>query len=285
MRTAVLEFDDSTTVSLESQLQRLALEAGFLSNVAGVFKNVVPSVSNAMKEAYQLFVSSDQITDQIKETQKNISKLKPRLKHASLVSLDKTLVSVPEGFKGNFLDYAETLLSMSDEVFQESNKLIGEYSFVLSAFITNREDKISLQDHSNLFIRIQKRREELIAKISKFFPTTGDLSKAYIGTVIERVADVEVLVSHVEKLNGKRKQQSLEDLRDSIKKCTDLLDIIVEDVRREGVQQISGPAAMKISQGAYEVARYVEFISSYRFKTEQFIVAVGKLVTQLDQLL
>lgn len=284
MRAMTLDFDTKTTMSLESQMQHLALEASVVSNVIETFKSIIPNLADSIYNQYKSFSQNDDNVRVIVEDAKlTFGKLKLKLPHASFVSQSKLLVSVPEGFVGNLLAYSLTLSNMSNAVFSEANKTLGEYNFALSAFISNKESKISLKDHTDIFVRTRTRREELTSNITTFFPKDSDLSKAYLGDVIHRFGDLETLLHSVERLNNQRKEHNLAAVSESVKKSLDLLNIIINDSKNNGIAQVSGAAAQNISQGAYEIGKYVEFITVYRYRVEQLVSTIEKLMKSLEE--
>lgn len=282
MTAMILDFDTDNTVCVDRQMRRLALEADAISNVIETFTNTLPSLAEELYTRFTGLVVGNDLKDEVQDIKLTFGKLKVKLPHASYINYSKTLISVPEGFKGNLLAYVSLLSSMSTEIFQEANKTLGEYNFVLSSFITNKENKISLKDHTDLFLRIQRRREELTTDIGTFFPEGSNLSKQYLGDAIHRFNDLEDLVQSVEKLNQQRKNQNIKDISEAVKKSLDLLKIIVDDTKNNGIAKVSGNAAMNISKGAYELGKYVEFIAIYRFRVEQIVSTVEKLMHSLD---
>lgn len=284
MRAMTLDFDTEPTMSLESQMQLLALEASAISNVIETFSSIIPNLADSIYSQFKsLSQSDDNVRVKVEDAKLTFGKLKVKLPHASFISQSKTLVSVPEGFVGNLLAYCATLANMSNAVFSEANKTLGEYNFALSAFISNKENKTSLKDHTDLFVRTRARREEMTAQIKQFFPKDSDLSKAYLGDVIHRFSDLETLLHSVEKLNNQRKEHNLSAVSDSVKKSLDLLKIIIDDTKNNGIAQVSGAAAQNISQGAYEIGKYVEFISIYRYRVEQLVSTIEKLMKSLEE--
>jgi hypothetical protein len=285
MGARTLDFSDAPVVSLESQLQRLALEATAIANVIDTFKSIVPALSERLHSVYSSLKSQDDLSKEVTQAKISLRQVKPKFAHANYLSYSKTLVSVPEGFKGNLLDYVHMLAEMAPEVFAEANKTLGSYNFALAAFITNKEDKTSLQDHTHVFKQVAERREALNVQFGVFFPKATSLSKAYLGEAISRFADVDVMVQEIEKLNTQRKNQNIKEISESVKKCVDLLDIIVQDTQHNGIAKVSGAAAMSISEGAYEIGKYVEFIAIYRYRVEQAIASATKLVQTLERVL
>lgn len=285
MGTVTLDFSDAPIVSLESQLQRLALEASAIANVVDTFKTIIPTLCGKLHTAYSSLKTQDNLSSEVTKAKISYRQVSPKFSHASYLNYSKTLVSVPEGFKGNLLDYVQMLNEMAPEVFLQANKTLASYSFTLAAFITNKENKTSVQDHAHIYKNVAKQREELSAKFGVFFPKATSLSKAYLGETISRFADVDVLVQSIERLNGQRKSQNISEISESVKRCVDLLDIIVEDTQSNGLAKVSGAAALSISEGAYEIGKYVEFIAIYRYRAEQAISSATKLVQTLERVL
>lgn len=283
MPAMTLDFDTDITLSLESHMSRLALEAGVIGNVIDSFKATLPQLATHLFTQYSSLTSKDDSKEAVQVIKLELGKVKVKLPHTSFLQQSKTLVSVPEGFQGNLLSYSKALSDMSVEIFQEANKTLGEYNFALSAFITNKESKISLKDHTDIFLRIKARREKLTAEISQFFTQDNNLSKAQLCSVVERFADLETLVHGTEVLNTQRKAQNIKDISDSVKKSLDLLKVIIDDTENNGIAQVSGNAALNISTGAYEIGKYVEFIAMYRFRVEQLISCIGKLLVNLEE--
>lgn len=285
MLATIKGFEHGHGLSLESQMARLNLEAFSLGNVISSFKATLPTLTDTLKTQFTSLVNHDDVSDQVKDAKLHFGRLKVKLPYASYLNYSKTLISVPEGFKGDLLAYAQALNKMGPEIYQEANKTLGEYNFVLSSFITNKENKISLKDHTDLFVRVKQRRERLTEELNHFFKAESNLSKQYLGDAVGRFADLETLVSSVDKLRMEHQSANVRDISEAVKKSIDLLQVIVEDTEKNGIAQVSGNAAMNISQGAYELGKYVEFVSIYRFRIEQMVSTIRKLVTKLEEVI
>lgn len=285
MFAMIKDFDTTTDVhpSLESQMARLALESGVINNVIETFRNTIPALTLDLVEKFKAFKADTETDTNTQVIRAEFGKLKVKLVHADFVRLNDTLVSVPEGFKGNLLEYVESLGGMAAEIFQQANKTLGEYNFALSAFITNKESKVSLKDYSDLFIRVKTVREKMTEQIAAHFDPNSNLPKQKLGSVIDRIGDLEKLTQACEKLHGQFKGQNLREVSESVRKSVDLLNIIVNSAKEDGFTEISGNAALNISTGAYEVAKYVEFIAIYRFRVEQLFSTVEKLLSDLQE--
>lgn len=282
MFAMIKDFDTDVLPSLESQMARLALEAGVINNVIETFKNTVPALTAGLLEKYKSLVVGEDLQSHVQQVKLEFGKLKVKLPHTSFVQAGENLVSVPEGFRGDLLSYVETLSNMAVDVFQEANKTLGEYNFALSAFITNKESKISLKDHTDVFVRVKERREKFTEQLGVYFDPNSNLPKLKLKDVVGRLGDLEQLVHGVDKLNVQRKSQNIKDVSAAVKKSLDMLNLIVTDTKDNGMSQISGNAALNISTGAYEIGKFVEFIAIYRFRVEQLVSCVEKLMVDLE---
>ena len=285
MGSRQLDFSHNSSFSMESQLDRLALESTVLNSVLNTFSNIIPSLTEKLSAVYASLVPESDLSKEFKQTKQSLSELKVKLPHAKYVDYDKTLVSVPEGFKGDLLEYIAVLSNIAPRVFQGANETLSEYNFVLSSFITNKDAKTALKDHTALYKKIKHQREEMTEQLNKFFPLKGNLAKAYLGETITRFADVDMIVTQAEKLKQAQKSQNLKEISDSVKKSVDLLTIIVDDTRNNGIAQVSGNAALNVSQGAYELGKYIEFVALYRYRVEQAVASACKLTDDLNRIL
>lgn len=283
MFTMLKDFDTDITVSLESQMGRLALESGVLSNVIETFKHTVPALAQHLFEGYKGLTIGEDLQPHTQQVKLEFGKLKVKLAHANFVNAADVLISVPEGFKGDLLAYSQSLGAISGDIFREANQILGEYNFALSAFITNKDHQISLKDHTAVFLRVKAARETFAAEIGKYFDPDSNLSKLKLKQVVNRFGDLDDLVKGVDKLNVQRKSQNVKDISMAVKKSLDMLDLILKSAQEKGMTNISPNAAMNISTGAYEIGKYVEFIAVYRFRVEQLVSTIEKLMTQIDE--
>jgi len=285
MAKIALDFD-VPKISLERQLEQLAIESNVLANVIDTFRNIVPDLKTKIFEFKDRLTSSATASDkEVKHCEDLFRHLSPKTKYANYVNYSKTLVAVPESFKGNLLQYILLLNKLAPEVYSEANKLLGEYNFVLSTFISNKETKISIKDHTDIFHKAKTARERFSLEISAFFPTNNPQSRNYLGHVIERFYDLEKILDETKKLNNTHSKQNIKNIAELVNNSCDSLDIIIRNLQTQGVSNVSGNSAKNISEGAYEVAKYVEFVSAFRYNREQAIVAVEKLFETVDRVI
>lgn len=283
-----LDFDVEPRVSLEQQVERLAFESNFAENLIGLFRNTLPNVvqkihevvSNSFiaKEPDGLFSNSEKLKGEFHDLNK-------KMKFANFIQFKDVLVEVPEGFKGNFVSYLEFQDKVFTEMISNGNELLTEYSFILSAFITNKENKISLKDHTGFYRKVQSDRERLNKEFDKFFNVNSDSPLQKLSQIVGRLEDIEDVVDKTIKLETNTKKSNLNEIQASVKKIVGYLDILIKQVQDQTISNVSGSAARNIAEGAFEIAKFVEFISLFHFRTEQSVQTTKKLLVKLNDIL
>lgn len=275
-------FTNTSDRSISNKLQGLSIEAINVANVVEVFKGILPSLSTKISETLSdLDFYKESNSPEIKKLLSNYKVLEKKLDLVNYVSNKDLLISVPEGFKGNLVEYLSLLEKLSVQIYPEANKLLTNYRLILSSFLSNKDQKISLLDHTNFYNTVKRDREGFISTLSSY-QTNNNVSKAKLSTTINRIGDIDTLVTKTENINKIRNNNNIKELVSSIKEITILLDTVIERVNTGDVNNISGPSAKNLSEGAYEVAKYIEFVSLFNFKIEQITATVIKLVDQIS---
>ena len=276
-----LSFDTDTNLSTEHHLDMLAIEGEALSNLITVFRNSIPDFATAIKASSasisSLFDSNKKTIDELSKDQK-LAVLAAN--HVDWLNYGTRSVAVPENFKGTLSDYAGTLLYVSKELYQISTAAMADYSTILATFISNKDDKLALKDHTAFYKRLSARREELNNKLAAFTKAHAPGATS-IRSVIPRASDLEPLIRSAIQLDKENSVDRLKDFRDSINKSSDLLDIIIERAKDGDIEKISPAAAMNISKGAYEVAKIAEFYGVVYYDITALCTVVNGIVGNL----
>lgn len=266
-------------VSLESHLEHIALEGEFLVNMLETFKTTIPSFLTKLKDANTHLAETSKAQDNLDiELSKKEKKALEYSKHLDFVGFGDRLISVPENFKGDFIKYAILLNNIATVAYQTQNTVLAEYNQILSAFITNKEDKISLKDHTSFFNRIKAERESYNEKLGDFLNKKSGVSKMRFRDVLSRMSDLEPLVRQANYLSSQHSRAKLQDINSSVNHCVDLLNLVVTGVQDGTITNISPNATMNISRGAYEVAKYVEFVGIIYFDITVFLNSVNSML-------
>lgn len=281
MRIAI---EAAPVMSLETYLARLSMEEGFLSNLIDTFSKMIPSAISKISDFIPTIERSNDISEDVQRISKFAKGVSEKTKVVSFSTFEKTLVTVPESFKGNLIEFLKMLDSELPKMYADINKLLGEYTYILSAFLTQKNNQISLKDHDALFAASEKARVALEKKVSYFFTGQHNSSKQRLGQVIGRFSDLNELEQLVRSIDNQRHKKNLEQIASSVKTAVQYLSMIREQANKGGIDTVSPAAAKNIAEGALEVAKFVETITIVRYRTEQAVACVLQLFEQIDSM-
>jgi hypothetical protein len=280
---STLTYHADTTVSLESQLERLALESNAIANVIATFKNIIPGLVAKLSDIAK--IETDTTSDLVRHVKSEYQSLDLKLKYAKFGDYDRTLISVPEGFKGDILEYLKVMNRLMSDVYQGVQEMLLEYSTILGIFISNKDAKIDLSDYQGFTKRTAAQRQHLIESFQHWYPTGGVRSKTTLGSSLSRFSDIDACVQEVTRLDARHQSQNITSINTAVHRCVELLNILIDQTSHGEIGQVSGPAAQAVAVGAYEVASTVEALSVFRYRTMQIMTSVDQLVSQFNGLL
>lgn len=272
----------SQEISLEHELQRMALEANFIQNLAEQFNALLPTIATKLNDHTQLFRARLFEKPRVKELYTAFDSTKTVTKQLSFANYENVLVSIPEGFKGNYQDYLKLLITLHQTVYKEANTVLSEYNSMLSDFITNKDAKLSNSSHMGLYKRATQQRETMSKQIGAYF-TSSDHSKIQLKNLIQRFADTKVLTDLAVDLEKRQDPQQLTQIADGTEKAIQLLGIIKDQLEADKVMHVSGISANSIANGAYELGQFIEFVAVYHYKCNQAVTAVKNTLERISQ--
>lgn len=273
--------DYEPKLSLELQLEQLALEANFLPNVINSFKKTLANLFTSLKDS-EAYVKG--LLDKKEVNLANIKIYGESVKVANEIiytNYGERLISKPENFQGHFLDYAEVLNSIASDLYKLRAEVMPQYIGVLSSFLTNKDDKIALKDYTNIYTKLANERTNATNKLKQFFPKDNGLSKVEFKKVVARLADLKPLYATTSTLDKLQVKSNLVIIQNDVTQCTELLNMLIEQVNNGTITNVSSNAAMNIANGAYEVAKFVEFVGVVYFDSMVFINIVNNLAEQM----
>lgn len=279
----------ASVMTAEAAVAALALEAlspmQGVQNIFELFRNVFPTVKTKLMDAVNSFHPLDEHSHEIQLLNKNAAEAKPDILKLGIVTYGQTLLPVPEGLANGvkLLKYLTFLLDVSDTFNKGVNDILSEYKIVVSTFISNKEAKTSIKDHSLFYRGIEKRRLELTKALSSYFTTGLNRARLPLEMVYDQTKDVYEAVDLVNKLHKARGRADLPGVKKQSEHCADLLNIIIEQSEQGTLTNISGAAATDLANGAMEVARWIELLTVYHFRLDQGIGNVRQQVELLSR--
>lgn len=274
-----LTIEPSNNLTLE--IQQISLESDLIGNFVDSVKSILPKTVSLITEFKESLVRQDE--EQLSSLLSNKVDLKSKTN--DYVKYGQTLLSVPEGFKGNLLDYGVELNKISDRIYNHCYSYLDEFSFILSAFITNKENKISIKKHEVLFDTIEKTRNEIISEYERFLDPNSNNTKQYLKSTLHRFNDIPFISKELQKLNKSNDKKHLESINKSIIKLIDLLNIIIANINDGKIEDLNSSVSYNLSKGSYELAKFIELVSIHKYRVEQYMGIMKSNYELLDSIL
>lgn len=266
------------SLSLEQARALLSLEDAPIGHTTSTFQQLLPGLVDKLKTLEKGFELSFLSIFSSKE-----KRVLSHLNRLNYTNLSGSLVATPEGFKGHFVDYLKVLSDMQNIAFKDANEFIKEYQFHLSAFITNKDNQISAQDLSFLYNRMEQRTLESKKTIAEFFNAPNKLARAKVGDVLYRMADLETIDALAKQIESQHNVHTLKDIELSVNKIIAMLEMVIAQMKNADISKVSRQAAVNLSEGAYQLAQYIEFISLLHYRISAMLKVVDDLFVYMNK--
>lgn len=280
MRNAFNDIPDSIT-SIEQQVNVLALESNIISNMAQGFAQLSDKLVTNIRNSNAMLLGFIDINKDKSESLGRVNdKAVAALKTLDFLNYGSRLINTPENFKGNLLDYAVELESIIKSLYKANNETLAEYNMLLSAFITNKDSRQSLKDHSSFYKRIRSERESFIRRLDAFSEHNGS-NRIPLNKVISRMADIPELIKASVEVSKLQNRDVIVNLNTAVKQSVDLLDMVSTQIKEGTITELPPTAAVSISHGAFEVAKLVELVSIVYYDVEVLLTVVNAIAKDL----
>ena len=286
MRKNILE-GSTSTISLESHMDRLALEANIIINAISNLQGIVPKLTEKFNNAINgLFDSkSHSAVENLHKASGDVAAIAKLVPYNSFATYDRTLVTSPEGLEGDFMTYVLALISVSREVYITADQSLSTLQQQLATFITNSEVKASNKDKTLDYKKAAKQREDITKEIGRFFSDKNSRSKMYMSEAINNFNEIDELYKKTKTLIDINNKTNIEAIERKTKEVNNLLSMVYEDMKNNPDTKVSGAAAKNIAEGAYETAKCVELVGIFNFRVSQIYACIYELVTQLKKIM
>ena len=205
---------EDRSINLDRQRAKLALEASVLANVIDTFRSMIPSVTSKLSDIAVSLKPVDDLTKTINNLNKFADDHRKEIGAVGIVKHCDTLIPVPESFdaKAKMIPYLEFLLKASPTVMAGVQEILSEYHLVLSTFISNKDAKKAIRDHSAFYKRIEKDRLGVATPLESYFDKDVSRSRLKFAQVYDQTSDVLDAVKLVTEINRLRSKQNLDGI-------------------------------------------------------------------------
>lgn len=179
--------------------------------------------------------------------------------------LMKLSATVPEGMICKYVEILQPLLETSEYLKGIQAHVVQPYSLYLASFLSNENTSLSTDSKRFEYDKLEQARDKRINQFTPLYDSDSYKTQTTVGNVISRNADwhfvlgmSQAIVTNLEAVNRKA-------IKKEIDNCVDYLALIADSIKRNKTKT-RAEAAERLSLGAYQVAKEMEYfsISYYR---------------------
>lgn len=259
-------FETSDVISQESL-------SDFLYKIADAFNNVYTTIIAKYTD------------DDVKEIFSYKLEVQNKVKHLDFTMTSENIVTVPENFKGKYIDYVSDLNSSASDLFKltvESGELT---KMALADFINNSNlDKLNtLYGYAKVELQA-KIAEKHKDNLSKYFPYSNGVDKASLRSVLKTYGDIKPIMEHVEKLDQLINKDSLQVINTIYNTISDLLNHLIDEVGTQNIKINNTAIKKDLEKMLYNFNSIMSIFGYTVYNVKNFYMALLKDVNTLIEM-
>ncbi len=255
---------DFATLSIISK--QLSMEGYAQESFIGDFSKYVSNIFNAFRHTSDFlevkgFSKYPEQNNLSKENKAFIGTVNS-VPFAELMKLSAT---VPEGMICKYVEILQPLLETSEYLKGIQAHVVQPYSLYLASFLSNENTSLSTESKAFEYSKLEQARDRRIAQFTPLYNPDSYVTQTTVGRVVDRNADwylvlgmQKAIITNLEAINRKA-------IKKEVDNCVDYLALIADNIKRNKTKT-RAEAAERLSLGAYQVAKEMEYfsISYYR---------------------
>ena len=247
----------SKQLSMESMvLESIASDvAAYVSNIFGAFKGT----SNYLN--VKGFNKSPEATPLTKENKKFLELVNT----VPFIEARKLRAYVPEGLNCTYLEVLNELLETSEYVKGLYAQVVHPYSLYLASFLSNKDTSMSPESKRFEYAKLEQARDARIARFAKLYSQDSYKTQVTVGDVINRTSDWNTVLLTQKAVIANFEAVDRNAIKREIDQCTSYLGLIAENLKKDD-QRSRPEAAERLSLGAYQVAKELEYFSNSYYR-------------------
>ncbi len=260
----------TTSLSLEQQLERISLEAGFRDNITDLLSQYLPGIYSKLSDL-SLALTVDTKKREYKELAKLNTLGRHGLKYDTLGPIADRLIVIPIGLDGYLLDFIPVIQTALKDTTRLVTDSLVDFSFAISRTISDSEYKKSLSDRSHIYKDVDKQREKILQSLSTFYNTDNPHDKLPIKDIIEQVSDIPTIIDRSTDLTSKTASKELLTIKDEVDKVVDLMKMLTKRIESNDMDDLNSMVAKSVAEESYVIAKVIELLTVVRSRADTVI--------------
>lgn len=273
-------------LSLENILNKVAIEAGFLSDMSDKISEIFPSMVSKFNKVFDITAdldNGDKGSFRFTKLTSEQQFLTKEIHTFDFIDIGELKIPVPEGFKGDLLSYCTHLDKAIKRLKNINTEVLNPFYTKLSAFLSSADAKKSLDDLSPMYKKIAKDRKEITEDIGEFFVSGALNVEDKLVNVIRRSADFHNLFDTVNQLKNDFHSIDINIIRSNVKKIEETLNIVITRQKEGDLTNASSESIKTLAFGAFEAASEVELFAIIGYKVMVLSTVIDALTVKVNK--
>lgn len=259
----------------------------FASDSVGVISKMAGRLGELLPGIVSNFATSKQVGElaNLKHLSSEEQKFLSVIQTASYAELRQLRADTPEGFVGDFLQYATRLHQVAGQLTNLSSQVLHPFTVFLGQLISSRNAGQGSDDRKAVYLQMSKERERGYELMGEFFPKMKAKKSDLIGDVAKRNGDwaetFQELKGAVDAINAVDRQQ----LTQLIAQAEDYLNIVHDMIAKGQLDGVTAATSRALAEGAFQIASQIEYYTVVHFRTLSLSNAVKGTVERVNRIL
>lgn len=267
--------------SLRIQKEMIALEAWAVADLHGLVKKAFPSIIDGLKD----FFARTEPTEKTIVLNGDWRKFVQLLNGHRYIDLSPITCYTPEGMNDTYDAYSADLVPMVDRCEQTVNELLPQFCAFLASLISNKDAQLETISFRGEYKKLELERTKLNEAIATHFRKGRTDTVTIYGDVVRRNQDWEPVLQRAQLLSDRINKIDRKFIQKKIAECVDLMDTLEGKLKRNEFEKITPEIVDNLANGAYQVARELEFFSVTYYRVQAYNEALNRSTQYITDVL
>jgi hypothetical protein len=190
---------------------------------------------------------------------------------------------IPEGLIVNYIDYLAVLTPAQERANAIITNVVDPFSKFVSKMISDEVFRNQAGHQIKEFANLEPEYVKTIKEFAKCFGKNNYSASAAFGEVVRRNNDWKTVFQSTVQLKKLYQDFPNQDLTKKLNRLYEMLDELVDQVKLDNFDSVEKEVTQLLSTGMYHIAKEIELAALTTFRSQTFIEAINKTITNIDQ--
>ncbi len=270
-----------TANPFDFEMKMIAMESSVLDNMTNTIAKVFPSIAEKITTMFAVTKELPAIKMSFSKEQKFVVENSHQV---PFTEIGDVKVHTPINFTGNLLNYGVVLETSLKKHRASATEGLNDFNIYLAQFLSSKDAKLSTVDLTSKYGNLSKGREETIGLLNPY-STNSSSTEVKLESIISRKDDLRILFGEASSIKRHLETFDLTQINSSVKKCVDLISLIIDQVEKGLITNVTPETTKNLAFGATELAKEVEFFSIIYFRVLGFTTSVDNIGLKVNNML